>query len=66
MKSIIKIEEIQKGSYVILDPNFLSYQEIIDLIQNNKSQIFYFLSKDLSFLINSPSKQFQGNIINLT
>ena len=66
VKSIIKIEEIKIGSYVILDPNFLSYQEIIDLIQNNKSQIFYFLSKDLSFLINSPSKQFQGNIINLT
>ena len=66
VKSIIKIEEIKHVSGVILDPNFLSYQEIIDLIQNNKSQIFYFLSKDSSFLINSPNKEFQANIINLT
>ena len=66
MKSIMKIEEIKHESSVILDPNFLSYQEIIDLIQNNKSQIFYFLSKDSSFLINSPNKEFQANIINLT
>lgn len=66
LKSIMKIEEIKHSSYVILDPNYLSYQEIIDLIQNHKSQIFYFLSKDLSFLINSPNKEFQGNIINLT
>ena len=66
VKSIMKIEETKHESSVILDPNFLSYQEIIDLIQNNKSQIFYFLSKDSSFLINSSNKEFQSNIINLT
>jgi len=66
VKSIMRIEEIKIGSYVILDPNFLSHEQIIDLIQNHKSQIFYFLSKDQSFLINSPNKESQGNIINLT
>tara|TARA_S200000501_G_scaffold179597_1_gene169108 strand:+ start:750 stop:1850 length:1101 start_codon:yes stop_codon:yes gene_type:complete len=66
VKSIMKIEEIKHESHVILDTNFLSYKEIIDLIQNHKSQIFYFLSKDLSFIINSPNKESQGNIINLT
>ena len=66
VKSIMKIEGIKVGSYVILDPNFLSHEQIIDLIQNNKSQIFYFLSKDQSYLINSPNKESQGNIINLT
>ena len=66
VKSIMKIEETKHESSVILDPNFLSYQEIIDLIQNNKSQTFYFLSKDSSFLINSSNKEFQANIINLT
>ena len=66
VKSIMRIEEIKIGSYVILDPNFLSHEKIIDLIQNQKSQIFYFLSKDQSFLINSPNKESQGNIIKLT
>ena len=66
VKSIMRIEEIKIGSYVILDPNFLSHEQIIDLIHNQKSQIFYFLSKDQSFLINSPNKESRGNIINLT
>ena len=66
VKSIMKIDKINIGSCIILDPNFLSHEQIIDLIQNHKSQIFYFLSKDLSFLINSPNKESRGNIINLT
>lgn len=66
LKLIKEIDEIKNISHVILDPNYLSFQQIIDLIQNNKSHMFYFLSKDLSFFTNSPNKKFHGNTIYLT
>ena len=56
--------KIKKNPYLLIE-NYTD-EQIIDLIQNHKSQIFYFLSKDQSFLINSPNKESQGNIINLT
>ena len=45
VKSIMKIEGIKIGSYVILDPNFLSHEKIIDLIQNQNHKYFIFYLK---------------------
>lgn len=60
-----ELEETTENSLIILDTNFLSYQEVINSLSNNNSNTnkFRIKLKNFNFIIGSDSKSDKGEVI---